>query len=121
VAAAGLALAIVLGAGACSSAPAAPSPTSSGTVVTVSETEFSITLSQTTFSPGVYTFQVTDDGSFSHNLHIAGPGVDGVATDNLGIGQTASVTVELEAGTYELWCSIDSHRDKGMDVTITVS
>ena len=113
---------IALGAGGCAaSGGAGPSPTTSGTLVTVTEKEFSIELSQTTFTAGTYTFEVTDEGTFSHNLNIKGPGISDASTQNLGIGQSADLTVVLAPGTYELWCSIDSHREKGMDVTITVT
>lgn len=99
--------------------PEAPAA-ADGTIVTVTEKEFSISLSQTTFTPGVYTFVVKDEGSATHNLNIEGPGVTGVATADIGAGDTESVTVTLESGTYELWCSIGGHRASGMDMTITV-
>ena len=92
-----------------------------GTPVTVSETEFAITLSQTTFTPGTYTFEVTDAGTMTHTLNIKGPGITDDATSNLSPGGTASLTVTLQAGTYELWCSIGSHKANGMDMTITVA
>jgi plastocyanin len=99
--------------------PAATAATE-GTVVTVTEKEFSISLSQTTFTPGVYTFVVNDEGSATHNLIIEGPGVTGAATSDISAGGTATLTVTLESGTYELWCGIGAHRASGMDMTITV-
>ena len=106
----------------CSSGGDEPEATAAteGTVVTVTEKEFSITLSQTAFTPGVYTFVVNDEGSSTHNLNIEGPGVTGAATSDISAGGTESVTVTLESGTYELWCSIGGHRASGMDMTIDV-
>lgn len=98
-----------------------PTPSAEATVVTVTEKDFSIELSTETFSPGVYTFEVANGGSFTHNLNISGPGVDDASTASLSGGSTGSVTVTLQAGTYELWCSIGNHRSAGMDLTITVS
>ena len=92
-----------------------------GTVVNVTEKEFSITLSQETFTPGVYTFVVKDDGEASHDFNIEGPGLAGAATSTISAGGSESLTVTLEAGTYELWCSIGGHRANGMDMTITVA
>jgi uncharacterized cupredoxin-like copper-binding protein len=91
------------------------------TTVVVAETEYSITLPRTTFSAGTYTFQVSNQGQYSHNLTVEGPGVDKAATATLQPSQSGVVTVTLMAGTFELWCSVDSHKDKGMDVTITVT
>jgi len=92
-----------------------------GTTVTATEQEFSITVSQPTFKAGAYTFKVTNQGKFPHNLTIEGPGVDKVATPTMQAGQSGEVTVTLQTGSYELWCSVDSHKDKGMDMKITVA
>ena len=88
--------------------------------VTATERDFSITLSRTTFTPGTYTFTVHNLGRYAHNLTIEGPAVDKVASPTTPGGGSASVTVTLQRGSYELWCSVDSHKDKGMDLTITV-
>ena len=102
-----------------SSAPAAGA--SSTMSVTATETEFSIDLSQTTFTPGTYTFTVVNAGKFTHNLTIEGPGVDKTASATVEAGQTAEITATLQAGTYELSCAIPGHKDKGMDLKITVA
>jgi plastocyanin len=101
--------------------PAATAVAAQGTVVNVTEKEFSIALSEATFTPGVYTFVVKDDGAVSHNLNIKGPGITDAATSKISAGGSASVTVTLASGTYELWCSIGSHKASGMDMTITVA
>jgi uncharacterized cupredoxin-like copper-binding protein len=61
---------------------------------------------------------VTNQGNLSHNLTIKGPGVDTQAT--LQPGTTGQVTVTLQRDSYEIWCSVDSHKDRGMDITIQV-
>lgn len=91
-----------------------------GTAVGVMETEFSITLDKTSFTAGTYTFTVKNQGSLPHDLTIEGPGVDKMASPTLQGGQSGSVTVSLQKGSYELWCSVDSHKDRGMDMRITV-
>jgi uncharacterized cupredoxin-like copper-binding protein len=91
------------------------------TVLTATEKEFSITLSQSAFKPGTYTFQVSNRGQFPHNLTLEGPGVDRQASPTLQPGQNGTVTVTLQAGSYEIWCSVDSHKDKGMQLKITVA
>jgi uncharacterized cupredoxin-like copper-binding protein len=104
-----------------SAAASAAASVPAGTSVTASEKEFSITLSQTTFKAGTYTFHVTNAGSFGHNLTIKGPGVDTKATSALQPGQSGTLTVTLQTGSYELWCSVDSHKEQGMDLNITVT
>ena len=94
---------------------------SQGTEVTAVEKEFSITLTPDTFSPGTYTFNVENQGNFDHNLTIEGPGVDSEASPTIASGETAQLTVTLQKGSYELWCSVDSHKEEGMDITIDVS
>ncbi len=108
------------GGGSSSSAPAASG--GSGTKVTATETEFHIALSTTTFSPGQYTFTAVDKGKLQHNLVIDGPGVSNKKTQGLlAPGQSASVTVTLKAGTYDIFCGVPGHKAQGMDVHIKVS
>ncbi len=97
------------------SAPAA------GTSVTVNEKEFSLTLSQSSFAPGKYTFVATNVGTVTHALAIQGPGVASTQTSPINPGSKANLTVTLQAGSYELWCPIDDHKALGMDTHITVS
>ena len=107
---------------AASATTTAGSPASAaGTKVDVTEKEFSIALSQATFAAGTYTFSVKNDGSFPHNLVIEGPGVDKQRSATVTGGNSTSVTVALQAGTYELSCGVPGHKDKGMDMKITVS
>lgn len=35
-------------------------------------------------------------------------------------GQSGSLTVDLQPGTYQIWCPVGDHKGKGMDTTITV-
>ena len=105
------------------SSPTATSPSSAtavGTSVGVTEKEFSMTLSQTSFSPASYTFTIQNKGAFPHNLNIEGPGVDTKTSPILSPGQSGMLTATLQKGSYELWCSVPGHKDKGMDLTIKV-
>lgn len=122
--------------GGCSSSPKKSTPAGSGgktspaagagaggpaTTVTAVETEFKITLSQQSMKPGTYTFKVSNHGKAPHNLTIDGPGVQGKASATMQGGESGDVTVTLQAGSYELFCSVDSHKDKGMDLSIKVA
>jgi plastocyanin len=93
----------------------------SGTKVTATETEFHIALSKSSYSPGTYTFTADNKGTLQHDLVINGPGVSNQKTPSLlAPGQTGSVTVTLEAGTYDIYCGVPGHKAEGMDVHITV-
>jgi uncharacterized cupredoxin-like copper-binding protein len=98
-----------------------PAPAVTGTRVTAELTEFSIGLSQQTFAPGPYEFVAEEQGQLPHALSIEGPGVDSASTsviDPGGDSQTLNLT--LQPGTYELWCPVGNHRAQGMETTITV-
>ncbi|WP_052441310.1 hypothetical protein [Streptacidiphilus anmyonensis] len=107
------------------SGPASASGTAgaagAATTVTVTETEYALHLSQSSFAPGSYTFVAKDDGHVSHALAISGPGVPTTQTSTLDPGGSANLTVTLQKGSYELWCPVDSHKSLGMDTHIQVS
>lgn len=102
------------------SAHALKNPSTAGVTVTATETDFKISLSQSAFKPGAYTFKVLNQGQASHNLTIDGPGVDKQASPTMPGGGSGEVSVTLQAGTYELLCSVADHEGRGMDMKITV-
>jgi uncharacterized cupredoxin-like copper-binding protein len=69
---------------------------------------------------GTYAFTLRNDGSTEHALEIEGGDVE-VETDTIGGGETAELTVDLPAGTYELYCPVGDHRGRGMEGTVTVA
>ena len=87
----------------------------------VAESEFTITLPSKTLSAGTYTFKVTNKGKFAHNLTVDGAGVQDKATPTLAPGSTGDLTVTLQKGSYEFYCSVDGHKEMGMDVTVQVT
>ncbi|MDQ6873639.1 MAG: cupredoxin domain-containing protein [Actinomycetota bacterium] len=110
--------------GGCSSTPRKSTPagaSGAGTTVTAVETDFKIALSQTSLKPGTYTFKVSNHGKAPHNLTVDGPGVKDKASATVQGGESGKVTVTLQAGSYELYCSVDSHKDKGMDMTVKMA
>jgi uncharacterized cupredoxin-like copper-binding protein len=104
------------------STPATSAPSGQGQTVTFTETEFKITTASTNLTAGSYTFDVQNKGSFTHDLHIATPdGSEIGATSIIQPGASATLQVTLKAGTYTIWCAVDSHRAEGMQGTLTVS
>jgi len=123
VAAAAAALTLALAAcGSSSSAPSSSSPpTPSGKTIAVTEKDFSITVAggDHIAKAGTYTFVVTNKGPSSHNLTIQGPGVSDQATATAGPG-TQNLTVTLQNGKYDFFCSVPGHKALGMNAEVTV-
>lgn len=114
-------LLLVAGCGGDDDEETTPTTTASAETFTISETDFALSPSTVTIdAPGTYTFEATNDGDTDHALEIEGNGVE-EETDTIGPGESASVTVDLEPGTYEMYCPIDGHRDQGMEGEISVS
>jgi plastocyanin len=94
---------------------------SAGQMIEISATEFAfdpptIELDQA----GEYTFRLTNDGGAPHALEIEGAGIEEAASETIGPGETAELTVELGEGEYEMYCPVDGHRDMGMEGTLVV-
>jgi uncharacterized cupredoxin-like copper-binding protein len=93
----------------------------SGKTIDVTLKDFSIAVASTgSLAPGTYTFHVTNNGPSSHNLTINGPGVSGKATPTFAAGGSQDLTVTLQNGSYDLFCSVPSHKQLGMDTHLTV-
>lgn len=92
-----------------------------GSTITANMTEYHIALSSTRLSsPGTYTFDAVNSGHIVHTLEISGPGIDSRLKPDLQPGQSADLTVTLQAGTYDVFCPIPGHKQLGMNVDITV-
>jgi uncharacterized cupredoxin-like copper-binding protein len=92
---------------------------SSGTERTVAEielSEFSIT-GDLEVPAGPVTLQVTNSGTVAHNLSLVG----GPSTPDLNPGESSTLNLgDLEAGTYQLICTIPGHESSGMFAELTV-
>jgi hypothetical protein len=84
------------GRGSTSSAATLTDAPAVGKVVNVVEKEFSITMPKAAMVPGTYTFQVSNQGTISHNLTISGPGVSTTGSSTISPGQFADLTVTLQ-------------------------
>ena len=113
-----------------------------GNVVEVSLVEWAID-SETDLTPGVITFNVTNDGDFSHHFAIArgesyetlpqtsGGAIDEATlaadflgrTNNIQSGGTGTIEFDLEPGNYVFFCNIAttvSHAAQGQVLSVTV-
>ena len=89
--------------------------------ITINETEFKLTPSNVSLpKPGTYEFTAVNKGSVTHALEIEGKGVED-ETDDISPGESATVEVTFkEGGSYEMYCPVDGHKDRGMEGKITV-
>ena len=87
----------------------------------VKETEYALTPGKITIAkPGTVVFDAVNAGKMGHALAIEGNGVD-KETGTIDAGSSAKLTVDLsKAGTYELYCPIDGHKQLGMKATVVV-
>lgn len=107
------------------SAPVSQSRRSGNTTTTdgailVEAREFSFTIDSSQATAGEITFVVENTGAMVHDFAIRGDGVD-KATPEIDPGESATLTVTLEPGTYTYICTIPGHEQLGMRGTFTVS
>ncbi len=76
----------------------------------------------TTLRAGRVTFNVVNDGTVPHNFEIEGEGIETLLDFDLQPGESTELEVDLEPGTYEVYCPVGegSHRAQGMNLELTV-
>ncbi|HEY8445634.1 MAG TPA: cupredoxin domain-containing protein [Thermomicrobiales bacterium] len=109
----------LVSAGAAPGAAATPGATT-GNVVEVGLTEFTIDM-PTSLPAGRTIFRVTNNGTVEHNFEIEGQGIEEEFEDDLQPGETREMIVDLQPGTYEIYCPVDDHEDEGMRLDLTVT
>lgn len=67
---------------------------------------------------GMVMIQLTNDSSVPHNVAIEGEGVN--EESETVSGDSTTLRVELQPGTYTFFCSVPGHREAGMKGTLTV-
>jgi len=110
-----LAMVVALAATACGSKGSA----ASGTTVSVSMKEFSITPSQISVPSGEpITVSVSNQGQAQHAFAVEVEGRT-LTTPMLNSGASATLALPaLRAGTYAAWCTVPGHKDLGMSATL---
>jgi plastocyanin len=69
--------------------------------------------------PGKVTIEMKNPSPIPHDVAIQGNGVN-VAGKVVNQRGTSTATATLKAGTYTFYCTVDSHRQAGMEGTLTV-
>jgi len=60
-----------------------------------------------------------NEASIDHNIALEGNGVDETG-DVVKDGGVSEIDVDLEPGEYQFYCSVEGHRESGMEGTLTV-
>jgi uncharacterized cupredoxin-like copper-binding protein len=87
--------------------------------ITVTESEFDVSIEPSQPTAGQVTFVVRNEGHIPHDFRIFGNGVD-EKTPMIAAGDSESFTVTLEPGTYNYVCTVEGHAMLGMEGTITI-
>jgi plastocyanin len=85
--------------------------------------EWSVSPSESAIAPGNVRFHAMNEGQYHHALEIERDGQQW-AIEHMAAGGTGEVTVNVQPGTYTLYCPIvdaqGNHRERGMSTTFTV-
>jgi plastocyanin len=101
-------------------APTGTPPPSSALVLTADPSGMlSYDVRQATIKAGADTVRLVNRSPVSHNVTIA-RGTKVLAATKTIQGTSTTVTATLPAGRYVFYCSVDSHRQGGMQGTLTV-
>ncbi|MGH7694102.1 MAG: cupredoxin domain-containing protein [Gemmatimonadaceae bacterium] len=101
---------------------AASSSVATAQSVAVTLTEWKVGLPSDTLRAGSVSFEVKNTGSMTHAFYVRGNGVD-KGTREIPANQSATLTLTLKPGTYEVFCpmSEESHKIAGMARKIVVT
>ena len=91
------------------------------TEVSAKLSEWKVELSEATIAAGSVSFTITNAGSIPHAFEVEGGGLER-ETELMQPGSTATLTLTLKPGTYDVYCPVgeDSHKKLGMETHLKV-
>jgi plastocyanin len=100
--------------------PAPPSSAPLPRRLGVDEKEYSVYPTHNPVGTGSVEFNVTNFGMDAHDFSIRTGGGTVISSTPVASGQTTIVTVDLQPGTYTLFCSLSDHESLGMHASLQV-
>jgi plastocyanin len=93
-----------------------------GTISFEADPDGALAYTQTEVSgpAGDDTIELVNDSSTPHDVTIEDSGGNELAKTEVITGDTTSTDATLEAGSYTFFCSVDGHREAGMEGTLTI-
>lgn len=98
---------------------AGTTPAAGAQMVDVTLTEFSIEM-PSSIQAGPVSFVVTNDGSVDHNFEVEGEGIEEEFEEDLAPGESQTLELDLQPGTYKVYCPVGDHEGQGMTTELTV-
>ena len=99
--------------------PNGVSKSEDSTTINIVTNDFSISIDESQAEAGRVTFLVQNNGSMPHDFAIRGNGVE-QKTPMIQSGESATLTADLEPGTYTYVCTIPGHDQLGMSGTLVI-
>jgi len=69
---------------------------------------------------GTVTIEFDNPASIGHDVVVEDQNANEITRTDVITGDTATAVGEFKAGDYTYYCSVDAHRDAGMEGTLTV-
>ena len=103
-------------------APPAHRPAVRAAAVSAQLSEWKVELSEGRIAAGTVTFTIKNVGSIPHAFEVEGKGIE-KETPVIQPGASATLTLTLRPGSYEVYCPVgeDSHKMLGMTTRLTVT
>lgn len=94
--------------------------TDAGATVLVMLQDTTISMATSDIPPGPTVFTVTNSGTETHDLTLEGNEIAVELEGTLAPNESKTMSVDLKPGTYELYCPILDHRDRGQRLELKI-
>ncbi len=99
--------------------PVAASPAAGGKIVLVRLLEHKVEMPKS-LPAGPTTFQIANGGKEEHSFEVEGAGFEKKLATRIQPARTQTLQADLKPGTYEVYCPVEGHKEKGMKISLVV-